>query len=117
VGALEARDTDQWSGHNGLTDTIGAEAYSTARIPSLGLRGVRGFLEYIGSQTFFIDAVPRDGRVSIILVMCDGAEQAGQWPLCPASMVPEVPRRDLLRCGSEKTKVGSTFAGWGVDTQ
>jgi hypothetical protein len=32
----------------------------------------------------------------------------------PTSMFPEVPRRDLLRCGSEETKVGAAVDGHAV---
>jgi hypothetical protein len=52
-------------GTNGVAEVcfgimIGAVAWSTARIPSLELKGVCQSAQYIGLQRFPIDALPRD---------------------------------------------------------
>lgn len=64
----------------GFVDLIGEGAWSTARIPSLGLYGVYDTSEYIGSHASHVDALPRNLHVKRILVMLSashGARQGG----------------------------------------
>lgn len=85
---LEALGRTNETVETGFVDLIGEEAWSTARIPSLGLHGVMAFPNTLVHMRLFVNAVPRNVHVQRILVMLSASHGARQVGLGECSAPP-----------------------------